>query len=105
MLAPNFSMTLLAIPLAAYFLGSIPFGLILTRVFGGGDVRGVGSGNIGATNVVRAAGLSAGLFSLLLGAAKGAGAGLLAETPSNDSAPWVISAIAAPGGPCFSGWL
>src|SRR5438105_11526945 len=61
MLAPNFSMTLLAIPLAAYFLGSIPFGLILTRVFGGGDVRGVGSGNIGATNVVRAAGLSAGL--------------------------------------------
>jgi len=105
MLAPNFSMTLLAIPLAAYFLGSIPFGLILTRVFGGGDVREVGSGNIGATNVVRAAGLSAGLFTLLLDAAKGAGAVLLAETLSNDSATWMIAAIAALVGHCFPVWL
>lgn len=99
-------MTLLAIPFAAYFLGSIPFGLILTRVFRGGDVREVGSGNIGATNVVRAAGLPAGLFTLLLDAAKGAGAVLLAEKLSNDSATWMmIAAIAALVGHCFPLWL
>src|SRR5437762_13589722 len=86
------SMSLLAIPVAAYFLGSIPFGLILTKLFGGGDVRKVGSGNIGATNVARAAGLSAGVFTLVLDAGKGAGAVLLAEQLSNDSGTWMMIA-------------
>lgn len=98
--------TLLAIPLVAYALGSIPFGLILTKVFRGADVRKVGSGNIGATNVARAAGLSAGMLTLVLDVAKGAGAVLLAEKLSSDSATWMmIAAFAALVGHCFPVWL
>ena len=100
------SIAVLAIPIAAYFLGSIPFGLILTRAFGHGDVRKVGSGNIGATNVARAAGLLAGVLTLMLDVAKGAGAVLLAEKLSNDSAAWMtIAALAALLGHCFPIWL
>ena len=55
----------------AYLLGSIPFGLILTRVFLGMDVRQIGSGNIGATNVMRAGSKKLGLATLVLDAAKG----------------------------------
>ena len=62
-----------------YLLGSIPFGVILTRTFGAGDLRQIGSGNIGATNVLRTGrkGLAAG--TLLLDAAKGAVAVCLAR--------------------------
>lgn len=62
-----------------YLLGSIPFGVILTRIFGAGDVREIGSGNIGATNVLRTGrkGLAAG--TLLLDMAKGAAAVCLAR--------------------------
>ena len=99
-------MTLLAIPITAYFLGSIPFGLLLTRAFGRGDVRKVGSGNIGATNVARAAGILAGVFTLMLDVAKGAGAVLLAERLSNDRATWMmVAAFAALLGHCFPVWL
>lgn len=105
-IALHISLSLLAIPIAAYFLGSIPFGLILTRAFGRGDVRKVGSGNIGATNVARAAGLLAGLFTLVLDIGKGAGAVLLAERLSNDSATWMmIAALAALLGHGFPVWL
>ena len=62
-----------------YLLGSIPFGLILTRLAGKGDVRKVGSGNIGATNVLRAGGKGLGAATLLLDALKGAAAVLLAR--------------------------
>lgn len=106
MIASHISITLLAIPIAAYFLGSIPFGLLLTRAFGRGDVRKVGSGNIGATNVARAAGLLASLFTLVLDIAKGVGAVLLAEKLSNDSATWMmIAAFAVLLGHCFPVWL
>lgn len=54
-----------------YLLGSIPFGYLLVRATGGGDIRFQGSGNIGATNVARAAGWSVGVLTLLLDAAKG----------------------------------
>ena len=54
----------------AYLLGAVPFGLLLTRRFAGVDVRQVGSGNIGATNVARAAGKGVGVLVLLLDAAK-----------------------------------
>ncbi len=57
--------------LAAYFLGSIPFGYIIVRLSSGSDVRNSGSGNIGATNVLRSTGKLGGLLTLLLDAAKG----------------------------------
>ncbi len=102
----HISMTLLAIPVVAYFLGSIPFGLILAKLFGGADVRKAGSGNIGATNVARVAGPLAGVLTLVLDAGKGAGAVLLAERLSNDSATWMmIGAFAALLGHCFPVWL
>lgn len=106
MIAAHISTTLLAIPIAAYLLGSIPFGLLLTKALGRGDVRKVGSGNIGATNVARAAGLLAGIFTLLLDVAKGAGAVLLAEKFSNDSVTlMMIAAFAVLLGHCFPVWL
>ncbi|MFO7965215.1 MAG: glycerol-3-phosphate 1-O-acyltransferase PlsY [Desulfobacterales bacterium] len=56
----------------AYLLGSIPFGLIFSRLFSGKDVRKTGSGNIGATNVGRTAGILPGILTLVADAAKGA---------------------------------
>ena len=55
-----------------YFLGSIPFGLILTKISGLGDIRKIGSGNIGATNVLRTGNKKIALFTLLLDGGKGA---------------------------------
>ncbi len=97
---------LLSIPLAAYLLGSIPFGLLLSRIFGGGDVRTSGSGNIGATNVARVAGPLAGVLTLLLDAGKGAAAVWLATRFSNESATWMmIAVLAVELGHCFPIWL
>ncbi|HXY25662.1 MAG TPA: glycerol-3-phosphate 1-O-acyltransferase PlsY [Candidatus Acidoferrum sp.] len=98
-------MTLDLIPVAAYLLGSIPFGVILARLFGS-DVRKAGSGNIGATNVARVVGPLAGILTLVLDAAKGAAAVLLAQRLSNDSATWMmVAALAALVGHCFPVWL
>lgn len=63
----------------AYFLGSIPFGLLLTRLAGKGDIRDIGSGNIGATNVLRTGSKGLAAATLLLDAAKGALAVWLAQ--------------------------
>jgi glycerol-3-phosphate acyltransferase PlsY len=98
--------TILLIPAVAYLLGSIPFGLLVAKVFGRGDVRKEGSGNIGATNVSRVAGPLAGILTLFLDGAKGAAAVLLAGRYSNDSAMWmVIAGLAALVGHCFPVWL
>ena len=98
--------TILVIPGVAYLLGSIPFGLILARLFGGGDVRKEGSGNTGATNVARVAGPLAGILTLLLDGAKGAVAVLIAARYSNESATWmVIAGLSALVGHCFPVWL
>lgn len=98
--------TILLIPAVAYLLGSIPFGLLVAKVFGRGDVRKEGSGNIGATNVSRVAGPLAGILTLLLDGAKGAAAVLVAGRYSNDSAMWmVIAGLAALVGHCFPVWL
>ena len=63
----------------AYLLGSIPFGLVLTRLFKAGDLRAIGSGNIGATNVLRTGRKDLAAATLLLDAAKGLVAVLVAE--------------------------
>jgi len=103
---PRISPALLSIPFTAYLLGSIPFGLLLSRLFGGGDVRKSGSGNIGATNVARVAGPLPGTLTLLFDAAKGAAAVWLAGRVSNESATWMmIAALAALLGHCYPIWL
>jgi acyl phosphate:glycerol-3-phosphate acyltransferase len=86
-----------------YLLGSIPFGLILTRLFGAGDLRKVGSGNIGATNVLRTGrkGLAAG--TLLLDMAKGAAAVCIARMILPELA--MIGGFAAFLGHCYPVWL
>ena len=65
-------LVLASIFLFGYFLGSIPFGLILTKISGLGDIRKIGSGNIGATNVLRTGNKKLALFTLLLDGGKGA---------------------------------
>ena len=87
----------------AYLLGSIPFGLILTRLAGLGDIRKVGSGNIGATNVLRTGNKLIALAVLLLDAGKGALAVLLAWQYGPDMA--VFAAAGAVLGHCFPIWL
>ncbi len=100
------SPSLLWIPAAAYLLGSIPFGLLLAKVFGAGDVRKAGSGNVGATNVARVAGPLAGISTLVLDGAKGAAAVWLAARFANESAAWMtVAGLAALIGHCFPVWL
>jgi Glycerol-3-phosphate acyltransferase len=86
-----------------YLLGAIPFGLILTRLFGAGDLRKVGSGNIGATNVLRTGrkGLAAG--TLLLDMGKGAAAVCIARMIVPELA--LIGGLAAFLGHCYPVWL
>src|SRR5258708_14795011 len=92
--------------LAAYFLGSIPFGLLLAKLFGSADVRKTGSGNIGAASGARDAGPLAGMLTLVLDTAKGAAAVLLAARFTHENAAWMmIAAFAALVGHCFSVWL
>jgi glycerol-3-phosphate acyltransferase PlsY len=95
-----------AIPVASYLLGSTPFGLLLAKIFGGADVRKAGSGNIGATNVSRVAGPLAGILTLLLDAAKGAAAVLVAARLTDSSALWMVAAgFLALIGHCYPIWL
>jgi glycerol-3-phosphate acyltransferase PlsY len=102
----EFSLGLLWLPLAGYLLGSIPFGILLTWLFGGGDIRTAGSGNIGATNVTRVVGPIPGLLTLLLDGVKGAVAVWLAAHFTNSSATWMTATgFAALVGHCFPVWL
>jgi len=92
--------------LLAYALGAIPFGLLLTRAAGLGDVRQIGSGNIGATNVLRTGKKGLAVATLLLDAAKGAGAVLIARAiwPDLPQAEG-IAAIGAFLGHLYPVWL
>jgi glycerol-3-phosphate acyltransferase PlsY len=94
------------IPLAAYVIGSIPFGYLIMRQAGQGDIRSVGSGNVGATNVARAAGSSAGALTFFLDAAKGALAVWIASQITGGSVTWMIAAaLGAMLGHIFPVWL
>jgi glycerol-3-phosphate acyltransferase PlsY len=87
----------------AYLLGSIPFGLVLTRLAGYGDIRQIGSGNIGATNVLRTGSRVLAALTLLLDAGKGAAAVLIARAFGPDMA--ALAAGAAFLGHVFPVWL
>jgi glycerol-3-phosphate acyltransferase PlsY len=98
--------------LVAYLIGSIPFGYLIVRMTGRGDVRETGSGGTGATNVSRRAGKVAGLLTLVLDAAKGAFAVLVAGVALSGqratiNVRWVVAAaaIAAIAGHIFPVWL
>jgi acyl phosphate:glycerol-3-phosphate acyltransferase len=101
--------------IGGYLLGSIPFGLIFTRLFGMGDVRKIGSGNIGATNVLRTGNKTAALLTLLFDAGKAALAAFIAGGAwwlwFGDTQPWggaammAIAALFAFFGHIFPVWL
>ena len=88
---------------AAYLLGSIPFGLVLTKLAGLGDVRKIGSGNIGATNVLRTGNKKLAAATLVLDGAKGAFAVLFADIYGLDIA--IVAAAGALLGHLFPVWL
>lgn len=96
--------TLLLWAILGYLLGSIPFGLLVTRAFGLGDVRSIGSGNIGATNVLRTGSKKAALATLILDGGKGAMAVLLARAFAAEDAAQ-LAGFAAFLGHCFPVWL
>jgi len=86
-----------------YLLGSIPFGLVLTRLAGHGDIRAIGSGNIGATNVLRTGNKPLALATLLLDGGKGAAAVAIGYQFGQDIA--VLAGGGAFLGHCFPVWL
>jgi glycerol-3-phosphate acyltransferase PlsY len=94
---------------AAYLVGSIPFGYLIVRARGGGDVRQTGSGGTGATNVTRRAGRGAGILTLALDTMKGALVALTARwllTPDSGMNWWVAAtSIAVVVGHVFPVWL
>ena len=95
---------LAAIAIGAYLLGSIPFGVVITRAMGLGDVRAIGSGNIGATNVLRTGNKPAALATLLLDAGKGAVAVLIARAIAGEDAAQA-AALMSFLGHLFPVWL
>ena len=88
-----------------YLLGSIPFGLLLTRAFGAGDIRAIGSGNIGATNVLRTGRKDLAAATLILDAAKAAVAYLVAFYVVRDDAAGLAAAAGAFLGHLYPVWL
>ncbi|HVY93693.1 MAG TPA: glycerol-3-phosphate 1-O-acyltransferase PlsY [Bryobacteraceae bacterium] len=90
----------------AFLVGGIPFGLFIVRLKSGKDVREHGSGNIGATNVLRTSGTGAGVITLVLDAAKGLFAVWLADTLTQGNVTWMsATALAVLLGHVFSPYL
>lgn len=90
----------------AFLVGGIPFGLFIVRLKSGKDVREHGSGNIGATNVLRTSGTGAGVITLVLDAAKGLFAVWLADTLTQGNVTWMsATALAVLLGHAFSPYL
>lgn len=98
-------LTLGLVAIGGYLLGSIPFGVILTRAAGAGDVRNIGSGNIGATNVLRTGRKDLAIATLILDAGKGAVALLIARHLFGSEAVAAIAGGAAFLGHLFPVWL
>ncbi|OLC48438.1 MAG: acyl-phosphate glycerol 3-phosphate acyltransferase [Acidobacteria bacterium 13_1_40CM_2_64_6] len=90
---------------AAYVIGSIPFALLLARHWGATDLRQVGSGNLGAANVMRASGVTAGVLVAILDITKGACSVMLAERLSGNAAAPAAAGLAAIVGHIYPVWL
>lgn len=97
-------LALLLVAALSYLLGSIPFGVVITRVLGLGDLRQIGSGNIGATNVLRTGNKGAAAATLVLDAGKGGIAVLIARATVGEDAAQ-IAALASFLGHLFPVWL
>jgi len=91
--------------LAAYSIGSIPFALILARRWGTDDLRRIGSGNLGAANVMRASGVTAGVLVAILDVTKGACCVLLAARLSQNAVAPAAAGVAAIVGHVYPVWL
>jgi glycerol-3-phosphate acyltransferase PlsY len=90
---------------AAYLIGSIPFALLLARRWGGHDLHRVGSGNIGAANVLRASGVRAGVVVAILDIAKGAAGVFVADRIAGAGNASAIAGLAAVVGHIYPVWL
>src|SRR5256885_15614892 len=88
-----------------YLLGSVPFALFLARHLGAADLRQIGSGNLGAANVMRASGVKAGILVAALDIAKGAASVALAQRLSPDAAGPALAGLAAIVGHIYPIWL
>ena len=96
----------LAVVALAYLIGSLPFSFLVARWFGVSDVRRVGSGNVGATNVLRSAGKGAGVLAFALDAGKGAAATALAlRVAAGDPGLPALAAVLAVAGHMYPVWL
>ena len=89
----------------AYLLASIPFGLVVARLFGLGDLRQIGSGNIGATNVLRTGNKPAAALTLILDSGKGAAAVIITNMMLPAPEVVAIAAVMSVVGHCFPVWL
>ncbi len=96
--------TLILVAVLAYLLGSVPFGIVITRAMGLGDLRKIGSGNIGATNVLRTGNKPAALATLILDAGKGGIAVLVARYFAGEDAAQ-LAGLASFLGHLFPVWL
>lgn len=97
-------MTLVLAALAGYLFGAIPFGIVMAKVFRLGDLRAIGSGNIGATNVLRTGNKLAAFLTLILDAGKAGIAVLLAGALFGELAG-LVAGLAAFVGHCYPVWL
>ena len=95
---------MIAVAVLSYLLGSVPFGIVITRMMGLGDLRQIGSGNIGATNVLRTGNKRAAAATLILDAAKGAVAVLVARAAVGEDAAQ-LAALYSFLGHLFPVWL
>ena len=96
---------LAATALIAYLVGSVPFGLVMARLFGLGDLRKIGSGNIGATNVLRTGNRTAAALTLLLDAGKGGAAVMVARYVTGHEDAAQLAGLAAFVGHLYPVWI
>jgi len=97
-------LALILVAVLAYLMGSVPFGIVITRALGLGDLRKIGSGNIGATNVLRTGNKGAALATLVLDAAKGGIAVLIARAMVGEDAAQ-LAGLTAFLGHLYPVWL